>query len=93
MPPRQAGGIQVHPHSFLTLALDRGEWSNSCPSHFTSQEEPWYPLEFGWAPELVQMVMEKRKFLASAMIQTPHHPAHSTVTILTELSQLLIHTC
>jgi len=26
------------PHTLLTLALHRGEWSTSCPSHFTLRE-------------------------------------------------------
>jgi hypothetical protein len=30
----------------LTLALDGGEWSASCPRHFIPQEKsPWYLLD------------------------------------------------
>jgi len=29
-------GIQIH--AFLTFALDVGEWSASCPSHFTPRK-------------------------------------------------------
>jgi hypothetical protein len=32
------GGVKVELHIFLTLALDGGEWSASCPSHFTPRE-------------------------------------------------------
>jgi len=31
------GGVDIQLHTFLTLALDGGEWSASHPSHFT----PW----------------------------------------------------
>jgi hypothetical protein len=32
------GGMEVQLHSFLTSALDDGEWSISHPSHFTLGE-------------------------------------------------------
>jgi hypothetical protein len=36
---------EVELHMFLTLALDRGEWSASCYRHFPSLEKDlWYPL-------------------------------------------------
>ena len=50
-------GTEVRFHSFLTLTLDGGEWSASCPGCFTSSKEPCYPLnwrlsaphsQFGW---------------------------------------------
>jgi hypothetical protein len=31
-------------HSFLTLALDRGEWLTSCPGHFIPGKEHRYLL-------------------------------------------------
>jgi len=31
-------GAEVELHSFLTSAMDGGEWSASCPSQFTSRE-------------------------------------------------------
>jgi hypothetical protein len=40
------GEVDVEIHIFLTLALAGGEWSASCPGHFTLGEQPpWYPLE------------------------------------------------
>jgi hypothetical protein len=30
------GGVEVQLQSFLTVALKRDEWSNSCPGHFTA---------------------------------------------------------
>jgi len=36
--------VEVQLHAFLTLALDVGEWSASCPSCFTSRgKEPHLP--------------------------------------------------
>jgi hypothetical protein len=36
-----SGGIAP---PFLTLALDRGEWSASCPCHFTPRERAPVPI-------------------------------------------------
>jgi hypothetical protein len=33
------GGIEAQFHTFLIMALDGGEWSASCPSHFTPMKE------------------------------------------------------
>jgi len=35
--------VQVYLHLFLTLALHGSEWS-SCTGYFTTEKEPWYPL-------------------------------------------------
>ena len=46
--PQQEGiaysGVEAQLHSFVTLAIDEGEWLTSRPSHFTSAKEPWYKL-------------------------------------------------
>lgn len=34
------GQVKIYTHSFLTLALYGGEWSASCPGHFTLNEKP-----------------------------------------------------
>lgn len=36
-PRRQIGGAEIKRHSFLTWALDGGEWANSRPDHFIPQ--------------------------------------------------------
>ena len=38
------GGVQVHPHSFLSPALDRCDWLTSCFCCFTPGEKPRNPL-------------------------------------------------
>ena len=52
---RHIGGVEVHIHSFLTMVLDRGEWSTSHPGRFTS----------GWGNSPASVgpgtILEKRK--------------------------------
>jgi hypothetical protein len=49
--------------SFLTLALDGGEWSVRCPCPFTSRERGLVPTgqEAGWAPEPVWTLWRRDK--------------------------------
>jgi hypothetical protein len=45
MPLRLIRGVEVKHHSFLTVALDGGEWSISHPGGFTPRESaPCYSL-------------------------------------------------
>jgi len=44
---RQSGGIEVWLHSFLTSAVDAGEWLTSLPGHFIPSKESQYPLNRG----------------------------------------------
>ena len=37
-------GLKVLLHAFLTLALAGGEWSASCPGHFTPREGAQCPF-------------------------------------------------
>jgi hypothetical protein len=43
------GGVEVEIHTYLTLALDGGQRSASCPCHFTIKEGAQVPT----GPELV----------------------------------------
>jgi hypothetical protein len=54
-------GKQVHLHSFLMSALDRGEWSASRPRRFTQAEEPPVLIEYEAEVvlELVWMTVEE----------------------------------
>jgi len=52
------GGVNVQLLSFLTLAMGRGEWSDSCPRYFnveTDRERNYvsHALKAGWPPEPV----------------------------------------
>jgi hypothetical protein len=42
MPRRHTRGVEVWLHSFSMLALDRGEWFTSHPSHLTPGKGPRY---------------------------------------------------
>jgi hypothetical protein len=84
----------------LLWTLVGGKWSVSHPGHLTFHKTTELPTgqEAGWAPELVP-TCDKEKYLALLKIKVwspspqPSHytdwtiPAHSLVTILTELSQ------
>jgi hypothetical protein len=47
--------VEVYLHSFLTSAIDGGEWSSSCTAHFKARKS--VPrilyLEARWVPELL----------------------------------------
>jgi hypothetical protein len=48
-PWRRIGGVEVYLHSFLTWALDGGEWSNSHPGRFIPRErDPGIQWTGGW---------------------------------------------
>jgi hypothetical protein len=55
--------VKVQVHSFLTLTLDGGEWSVSCPNHFTPGESaPSAHLVGGWVGHTASLnASEKRK--------------------------------
>jgi hypothetical protein len=39
-------GVEVYFHAFFTSVLDGGEWSASCPCHFTpGGKSPWNLLD------------------------------------------------
>jgi hypothetical protein len=44
MPSGHMARAEVQSHSFLTSALETGECSTSCPSHFTFGKVPCSPL-------------------------------------------------
>jgi hypothetical protein len=82
-------GVEVQLHTFLTPALDGGEWSAHPLAAFSQEKSPQYPLDrrqggpqswCGCGGE------EKNPFLNWEL--NPAHPAHSLVIALTELPQL-----
>jgi hypothetical protein len=56
----RSGGIF---HTFLTSALDGGEWSTSHPDCSNTGEEPSVPIgqEAGWAPESIWTQWQREK--------------------------------
>jgi len=76
---------------FLTSALKGGEWSASCPNHFTPRKRAISTHSTGvWVGLRTSLgVVAKRKYLCPCNEPNPGHPAHSLVTILAELSRLL----
>jgi hypothetical protein len=67
--------------TFLTLALDGGEWSASHPSHFTPRETaPGTHWIGGWVgPRAGLDAVVKRKIPSPCQDSNPNHPAHSSV--------------
>jgi len=59
---KACGKAEVQLHAFLTLALDGGEWSASCPCHLPSEKEPSLPTgwEAGWAPVCLDAVAKRK---------------------------------
>jgi hypothetical protein len=75
--------VEVHLHSFLTSALDGGEWSASRRGHSNPRRNSWV------VPESVCTVWIRGKHSAPAGIRTLDHPFHSVVSIPIELFRLL----
>jgi hypothetical protein len=84
-------GTDVQLHSFLTSALDAGEWSTSRPSLFTPGKEPPYPfnMRLGESQSRFGCCGWTDKSLTPTGILTPECPAHSPVAIQTTLLRLI----
>jgi hypothetical protein len=85
--PGGRGGYSSY--SFLTSALDGGEWSASRPGRALAPEKgPLVPIvqEAGWAPEPVWTQRLQEKSSASVGDRTP--VVQSVVRHYTELSRL-----
>jgi hypothetical protein len=86
------GTVEVLLHIFITSVLDGGQWSASCPSHFTPGEGASNTHLIGsWiGPRASVYMVVKRKITAPYSESNPGCPAHSSVTILTDLPWFLI---
>jgi hypothetical protein len=80
-------GMEVQLHVFLPSALNGGEWSASCPGHL--RKSPQYPPDRRM-DRLVWMWWQREKNIPHPCLElNPGCPAHSLLTILTELSWIL----
>jgi hypothetical protein len=89
MPRRRIGGVEEWLRA-LTSAIDENEWSLSRPGSFT----PGNNWVGGWVGHRA-ISMRRRREINRCSCQESNlgRPAHSPVTILTELSRLLYFTC
>jgi len=73
------------------LVVDGGKQATPHPDQFSPLEITLVPFEYEaeLAPELVWTFWRWEMSLAPDEVQTPDHPAHCLVTILTTLSGLL----
>jgi len=63
MPLRYRGEAEVQHPSFLTSALDEGEWLTSHLGCFTPGKEPWFPRNRNWVGARVSLdIFEKNLF-------------------------------
>jgi hypothetical protein len=85
--------VEVQLHVLLTLALDGGEWSASCPGCFTPEKiVPSCHWIGGWVGSRPNLdAVEMSWTLLGVEPWFPGYPACGLVTILTELSQTTFH--
>jgi hypothetical protein len=79
-------GVETELHVFLTSALHGDEWSSSRPGRFTP-DTPWIG---GWMGSTAGLdAVAKTTNQCSCRESNPSRPARSSITIFTELLQLL----
>lgn len=82
------GGVQVELRTFLTWALDGGQWSTSRSGRFIPNKEAPYPLN-GWlcGPQNIFGLPEEQ---VSDGIRTTDHPTRNFAAMLTTHGLLAI---
>jgi hypothetical protein len=87
--------LEIYSHAFLTMALNGGEWSASCPGHFTIRVRDrsihWIGGCMGPSASVVAMSERKISSLPGFKPLTSQVSSPQPITILTELSQLPWH--
>jgi len=85
---KACSGTEVQPHSFLTGALDGGEWSSSQSRWFNPRERaPVTHCTWGLVnPREGSDILEKRRNSGLCCEGTTGHTACCPVTVVTELS-------
>ena len=76
-------GVKVSLRSFLTSALDGGEWPTSRPSRFTPGKQPRYPLNtrLWMRPQSRSGRLGEQKTLVYARNRTQDHPGRGLVSL------------
>lgn len=81
------GGMGIHLHTFLTLALGGCEWSDSCCGDFMLGYQPSTRCINGYmCSRVVQSVVQMLLLLHSVLLHSPS-PLHSHYTAVTALLQ------
>jgi hypothetical protein len=82
-------------YSFLTLALDGGEWSASCSPRFTPGKRPLVSIEqeAGWAPEPVSTQRLEEKFSAPVGDRTPDVQSVVRQIMIVREAKIIIYLC
>jgi hypothetical protein len=89
MSRRHIGWVEVLFYLFLTSALDGGKWSASCSGRFISGKNSGTCWIGDWVgPRAGLDVLEKRKISFLYRDSNPDRPAHTIVTVPTELPWL-----
>jgi hypothetical protein len=92
-PRRRIRGVEVQLHAFLTLALDGSEFVSFMPRRFhQGGKSPWYPLDrrvCGPQRRSRRGGEEKKSCHYARRELNPGRPAHSLVSVLTDLTRLL----
>jgi hypothetical protein len=88
---KKYGGVEVYLQAFLSSALDGGEWSTSCLSHFTPVETaPGTQMDRRLrGPHNLSGLGGEEKNPHPCQESNPSRPLRNLVTILTGLSRLL----
>lgn len=89
---RRIGGVEICLHSFLTSDLEEGQWPISLPGSFITGQESWYQLyrRLRGAQSSSGRLVEEKLLPCGGML-TPDPATHSSVTIPTTPSLLLLH--
>jgi hypothetical protein len=85
------GGVK-HSSNHLNLGPAERQVVNITPRPLCPQERTPIPteLEAGWAPELVWTFGRREKSVVPKGFRTPDRPVRNLVTVLTELSRLVL---
>jgi len=87
-PRGRKGGVDLHPHFFLTSALDENVWLTLRPGRFTPGKEHLHPLNTDWVGPIVGLdaFVEETSLVPSGIL-TPDLPILNVVAVSSMLLQ------